>query len=409
MTERKGLDEMRRLLALKQGRVSLRYMHYEQKTRLRPPAIPVPPAFESIHVRLGWCAKAVDALADRIVFREFREDILDMNAIYRRNSADVLFRSAILSALISSCCFIYISEDEDGYPKLQVIDGGRATGVMDPVTGLLREGYAVLEKDPVTNEALLEAYFTPGRTEFHPKGGGAYEKTYSADAPLLVPVVNRPDETRPFGHSRISRACMSIAEEAMQTMRLMEICAEFYAFPQKYILGMDQDAERFDAWRATMTSMLRVDKDDDGDTPKVGSFQQASMAPYVEQLRACAALFAGETGLTTDDLGFVSDNPSSAEAIKAAHDNLGLTARAAQRSFGVGFRNAGYLAACVRDKTAYDLRAVSGTTAVWEPVFQPDMSALSIIGDGAIKLNQAVPGFMSPETLSELTGLRSER
>lgn len=50
-----------------------------------------------------------------------------------------------------------------------------------------------------------------------------------------------------------------------------------------------------------------------------------------------AGLFAGETGLTLDDLGFVTDNPSSAEAIKASHENLRLIARKAQRTFGTGF------------------------------------------------------------------------
>lgn len=46
------------------------------------------------------------------------------------------------------------------------------------------------------------------------------------------------------------------------------------------------------------------------------------MSPYTEQLRTAAAGFAGETGLTLDDLGFATDNPSSAEAIKAPHENL---------------------------------------------------------------------------------------
>jgi Protein of unknown function (DUF1483). len=56
-----------------------------------------------------------------------------------------------------------------------------------------------------------------------------------------------------------------------------------------------------------------------------------------------ASLFAGETGLTLDDLGFVTSNPSSEGAIRAAHENLRLTARKAQRTFGTGFLNAAYL------------------------------------------------------------------
>lgn len=398
---------MRALLAAKRDGVAKRYLYYEQKVKISAPVIPVPPRFQNINIRLGWCAKAVDTLADRLTFREFTNDILDMNAIYEANNGAVLRHAAMLSALISACSFLYISRDESGYPRIQAIDGGRATGVADPITGLLREGYAVLEKDQVTGETLLEAYFTAEKTEFYPRNGAPYSVKNPAAYPLLVPVVYRPDERQPFGRPRITRACMDIMDEAMQTLRLMRICSEFYSFPQKYVLGMDPEADELDKWQATMTSMLRIDKDQDGDKPTAGTFAQASMAPYAEVLNTDARLFAGETGLTPEDLGFVSDNPASAEAIKAAHDSLNLTARAAQASFGVGFRNAGYLAACVRDETAYDIRAAYGTEAVWEPVFPPDMSALVLAGDGAIKLNQAVPGFMTQDNLSVLTGIRS--
>ncbi len=84
------------------------------------------------------------------------------------NNPDVLFDSAVSSAIISSCCFIYISKDEDDYPQLQVIDGGNATGVMDPITGLLNEGYAVLERDD--NGSCSGGTFQAGSTEYYQKG-----------------------------------------------------------------------------------------------------------------------------------------------------------------------------------------------------------------------------------------------
>lgn len=154
-----------------------------------------------------------------------------------------------------------------------------------------------------------------------------------------------------------------------------------------------------------MSSMLRIDKDEDGDRPTVGQFQQQSMTPHMDQLRMFAGLFAGETGLTLDDLGFPSQNPSSAEAIKSSHERLRLIARKAQRTFGTGLLNAGYLAACVRDDYPYLRRQVAETVVKWEPIFEPDNSALSIIGDGAIKINQAVPGYFSEDKLRDITGI----
>lgn len=407
MAELRGMEYLRIKLNLKSSRVKTRYQYYEMKNVNVDFGISTPPDLSRWQSVLGWCAKAVDSLADRLQFREFRDDYFALNEIFRMNNPDTIFDSAILSALISSCCFVYISPDSDGYPRLQVIDGGNATGILDPITGLLTEGYAVLERDEMESPTL-EAYFTPDSTVYYRKGKPPETEPNPAPYPLLVPIINRPDAVRPFGHSRISRACMSIVGSALRTIKRSEIAAEFYSYPQKYVTGLSQDAEGIDKWKATMSSLISFTKDDDGDNPTLGQFSQQSMSPHVEQLRMFAALFAGETGLTMDDLGFVTDNPSSAEAIKAAHENLRLSARKAQRTFGSGFLNVGYLAACLRDNRPYLRRQLYLTTPIWEPIFEPDAATLSGIGDGAIKINQAVPGFFGAENLRDLTGTKPE-
>ena len=193
-----------------------------------------------------------------------------------------------------------------------MLDGGEATGVIDEITGLLTEGYAVLERDKNKNP-ILEAYFTPGSTQYFKKGEDPYTIPNDAPAPLLVPIINRPDAKRPFGHARISRMCMDLQNVAKRVLERSEVTAEFYSFPQKYVLGRDPDADPIEKWKATISAFLDLSRSDeeDGKTPSVGQFQQASMSPHTEQLKTVAALFAGETGLTLDDLGFVSDNPSS--------------------------------------------------------------------------------------------------
>lgn len=405
--ELKGMAYLRRRMESKRVRVLTRYKYYEMKNGVKYLRTLIPREFLWMAQTLGWCGKAVDALADRLAFREFREDNFDLYPIFQMNNADVLFDSAVLSALISSCCFIYISPDADGYPRMQVIDGGNATGIMDPITGLLTEGYAVIERDEY-DRPRTEAYFTAERTEYHRDGKCFRVDRNPAPWPLLVPIVHRPDAMRPFGHSRISRACMGLQQGALRTLLRSEVSAEFYSFPQKYITGTDPEAEGFDNWAATIASFLRFDKDEGGDSPKLGQFSQSSMSPYTEQLRTFAALFAGETGLTLDDLGFVTDNPSSAEAIKASHENLRLAARKAQRTFGSGFLNAGYLAACVRDGFAYRREQLYATRPVWEPVFEPDAAMLSGIGDGIGKINGAVPGYIGRNAMQDLTGIKPE-
>ncbi len=400
------MNYLKRKLSTVRPRVKMRYRQYAMKHYDPPVGLTIPQhVISKYQAVLGWSAKGVDSLADRLVFREFANDDYNVNTIFNQNNPDVFFDSAVLSALIGSCCFVYLSKDEDERVCLQVIEASNATGVIDPITGLLTEGYAVLQRDDNDNP-ILEAYFTDEETWFYPKDETPFRVSNPTEIPLLVPIIHRPDAVRPFGRSRITRSGMYYQKYAKRTLERADVTAEFYSYPQKYILGMDPDAEAMDTWKATVSSLLRIDKDDEGDHPVVGQFTTASMSPFTEQLRTAAAGFAGEMGLTLDDLGFVSDNPSSVEAIKASHENLRLAGRKAQRSLGSGLLNVAYVAICLQDEFHYLRSKFVNTSVKWEPLFEADASTLTLIGDGAIKLNQAIPGFVDGETIRDLTGVK---
>lgn len=401
----KGIDYLKRKLISKRPRVQLRYKQYAMKHSDYEVGITIPSEIRQRYKAvMGWCAKGVDALADRLVFREFANDDFEVNEIFHANNPDIFFDSAVLSALIASCCFVYVSSGDDGMPRLQIIEASNATGVIDPITGLLTEGYAVLQRDD-NDIPILEAYFLKERTWFYPKDGKAYSIENKAGIPLLVPIIHRPDAVRPFGRSRITRSAMYYQRYAKRTMERADITAEFYSFPQKYVVGLSQDAEPMDTWKATVSSMLQFTKDDEGGNPTLGQFSTSNMSPFTEQLRTAAAGFAGEMGLTLDDLGFVSDNPSSVEAIKASHEGLRLAGKKAQRSLGSGLLNVAYVAVCLKDGIPYTRTRFMDTIPKWEPLFEADASALGLIGDAAIKLNQAIPGIVDENTIRDYTGM----
>lgn len=404
MPDYKGIDYLRKKLSVKQIRVLARYTYYDMKNAAADLSSIIPDKFKSLMPVLGWCAKAADSISDRIVFEGFDDDTLNMGEIYSLNNADVLTDTAVSSAVIASCSFIYISQGEDGYPRLQAIDGANATGIIDPVTHMLIEGYAVLERDEMSN-ALTEAYFNADVTQIYRAGKPAESYDNPTDYALLVPVINRPGITRPFGRSRISRACMELTNSAIRTLRRSEVSAEFYSFPQKYLLGLDPDTQMPDKWQATISSFLRFDKDEDGNHPVLGQFQQQSMTPYNEQLKTIASMFAGETGLTLDDLGFSTANPSTPDAIRASHETLRLIARKSQRDISVGLLNAGYLAACLRDNYAYNRSMIAQTKVLYEPLFEPDAAQLSGMGDAINKIQQSFPDYFDEEKLHRMTGL----
>lgn len=407
--EYKGINYLRKKLSTTSFRVELRYKQYSMKYNDEQFGITIPAQLRSQYRSiLGWCTKAVDSLADRLVFREFEHDDFSVNSIFKQNNPDIFFDSVILSTLIASCCFVYISKGEDDTPRLQVIEASNATGVIDPITGLLKEGYAVLKRDE-NNKSILEGYFTENETIIiNSKTNEQTIVKNAAGIPLLVPVIHAPDSVRPFGRSRITRSLMYYQKLAKRTLERADVTAEFYSFPQKYILGMDVDAEPLETWKATVSSMLQITVNENGDKPNVGQFTTPSMSPFTEQVRMAASLFAGETGLTLDDLGFISDNPSSVEAIKASHENLRLAGRKAQRSIGSGLLNVAYVACCLRDDFRYSRGRFIDTTPKWEPLFEADANMLTLIGDGVIKLNQALPGYIDSNVIRDLTGIKGD-
>ena len=180
MNER--LDFLRKKLNIYAPRIRTRYKQYDMKYQDANLSVVIPKEvshrYRSV---MGWCSKAVDALADRLVFRDLEFDFLDMMSIFNRNNPDILFDNAILSALIASCSFVYISKDERDEVRLQVIEADNATGSIDPITGMLKDGYAVLERDKEGN-AVLEAYFEPYRT-------------------VIITTVNNKEQYQEYKHS----------------------------------------------------------------------------------------------------------------------------------------------------------------------------------------------------------------
>lgn len=409
--EYKGIDYLRALLRDKQTRIAKCYEYYNLKDMMdNTQAITENAQMQRITKKVGWIPKAVDSLTNRLQFSAFgNDDELLVNDIFMRNNRDVLFKTMFKGAIISSCDFVYISQNTDGTARLQVIDGYNATGVIDTSTMLLDEGYAVLERDSYTGRPTLEAYFIKGKTQYYKDGHPMGEIANNLDYPLLVPIIYNPDATRPFGRSLISDSLMKYVDDAKETLRLMSVSAQFYSFPQKWVTGLDNDTDTFDKWKMVMTALMAFGRDEDGNAPTVGQFVQQSMSPYNEQLKTLASMFSGETGLTLDDLGFTTSNPSSAEAIKATHETLRLMAKGAQETFSVGIINVAFLAKSLESNMQFKRSQFADLNVRWKPTFEIDATMLSGIGDGAIKINQAVDGYFDKETLEDLTGIEASK
>ncbi|MDO4800618.1 MAG: hypothetical protein Q4A15_00485 [Prevotellaceae bacterium] len=402
-----GKEYLKAKLNNAQSYIKTRYDYYDMKNVHNIRSLSIPNhVLQEYMTKLGWCAKAVDLLADRLVVNRFRNDDYNMQQLFDMNNSDILFGSAIKGALISACDFIYLYKDDEENVRMQVVGGKNATGILDDTTSLLKEGYAVLSRDSENNNVLKDAYFTTEYTEYCDyENKEVWRVPNNTNQCLLVPIINDPKQgTKSFGNSRISRNMMRTQDQAEELMARLNVLAEVNSWPQKWVTGLSESTD-MDNLKATFSSMLRFDKDEDGDRPTLGQFTQMSFADHINAFDTYVSMFSGMSSLTRDDLGFVTENPSSAESKKAALESLRVIAGKCQHDFSVGFINTGFVGTCLREEAPLKREIIRNTKVIWKPLVEPDASTLSSIGDGVIKINQAIEGFITPDILADLIGI----
>jgi hypothetical protein len=348
--ERRMAVELAQRLNQKWARNSLRRRYYDGRNALKDLGIAIPPPLKSVEVVVGWPAKAVDSMIDRTTLQGFTSTSgsATMNAflsdVWETNRLAIRIPSANRSALIHSCSFVFTSRGvaSEGEPEVVIAtkSAADATAIWDARRNCVKAALSVDDRDPLTgNATLLHLYLPaaggrPGRVmQVRPNPYGGMEavevSTFTGPVPVEV-LPYQPDDDRPFGKSRITRGVMYQTDAAMRTMLRTEVGAEFFNAPQRYALGADEDAftdasgNPVPAWTVMLGRLLALSKDEDGDLPQVGQFAQQSMVPNIDQLRSIAQMFASEVSLDVGSLGIVQDNPSSAEAIRARHEELGV-------------------------------------------------------------------------------------
>lgn len=275
------------------------------------------------------------------------------------------------------------------------------------------DGYTAKDAE-VTDERVptLVGVYEPGCVIELRADGGRWVASYRPHGmgrPLMEPMPYEPTLERPFGQSRITRTVMSITDDAVREKARSEIAAEFAAFPQKWLLGTDaetiNDGNRYSA---AMGVMQEVAKDPDGDSPTIWQSPQLTMQPHIDYMRSLAAQFAGETDLPLSSLGVVSDNPSSAEAIYAAKEDLVIDAQNLNRSNAQALRNVALMALAVAHGTDWATERDAGHGV--EPMFR-DEARPSVVSmsDALLKQVQAIPWLADTDVALEMLGYNEEQ
>lgn len=319
----------------------LRNAYYDGRNAVRDLGISMPPNLRRVAVVLGWSAKAVDILNRRCNLEGFYVPGLDASSLgvdelWNDNRLDLESAQAGTSSLIHATAFLVTSAGDESVGEPPVLIMGRdalsATGTWDRRARRLNAFLSVLDTDgddiPTDMALYLPDLVVTMRRDNGSRVWDVERQVHRYGVPV-EPLTYRPRLGRPFGSSRISRAVMSLHDSAVRTVMRSEVTAELYSVPQRLLLGADEsaftdaDGNRRSMWQSLLGRIWAIERDDDGNVPEVKEFTAAAQTPHVEQLRAWAQLFAGETSIPIGSLGISSDaNPQSADAYHASREDL---------------------------------------------------------------------------------------
>lgn len=408
------LNEMWHRLQAKSARHLVRRTYYDARNTLKDLGIAIPPSLRDLDAVLGWPAKAVDKLAERTHLDKFvlpgrKVSEFGLDELWLDNRLDIEAPQAHISALLHSCAFLWttLGDTGAGEPKvlMSVQSAEHATGLWDTRRRRLRAALAILAYDNSARVSEL-AMALPDRVIDVKRTGDGWDVRITPHGLGRVPVeplVYQPRLGRPFGKSRLTRPVLYLADAALRTVVRSEVMAEFFSAPQRYVMGAKEETFQDPAtgrpigqWESIIGRIWGMERDEDGEVPEVGQFQQVSMQPHAEQLRMWAMLYAGETSLPVSSLGIIQDNPSSAEAIHAGKEDLITEAEGAIASFGSGWRRAALTAIQLRDELT---EVPSELTALRAKFRDPRTPSQAQASDAASKLISV--GALPPD--SEVT------
>ena len=131
-------------LAEKTPRVQDKYDYYNADNDTRDYGISVPRKMRNIRPGVGWAARAVNTLSDRINFDGFANDTFGVNKVWDEINGRSIVNKAKHDSEIAGCAFVAIADDlENDRKTLIPFTALEATGTMDMNTGLLKYGLAV--------------------------------------------------------------------------------------------------------------------------------------------------------------------------------------------------------------------------------------------------------------------------
>jgi hypothetical protein len=406
MTEPIGNSELLSKLLQKLDEPLARYSLLDNYyTGNQPLAFLSPESKTALGNRFGRMASnlprlAVTALAERLRIIGFSDEKLW--AEWLRNDMDQLSGVAHREALLLGDSFVIVWADLAGRPNVTVESAKQIAVQRDPGS---REIIAAVKRweTETTTEAVL--YLPDSITRYSANSVGAtlgFQTVKEIPNPLgVVPLVDLRNSDRildDYGSSEIEDM-MPLVDGLNKSLVDMMTTSEYVGRPRRWATGIELEE------RPVIDSEGNPVLDDD-DQPvvetvnpipegnramiaesheaKFGQLASADLGGYEASVNVLLGQIMAVSTLPAHYVGIFTDNPASADALRASEASLTARAEARQQTFGRAWEQVAKLMLAVRDRT--DPRQISDVSVKWA-----DAATRSVAqeADATVKLFQS--------------------
>lgn len=373
-------------------------------------------------LRVNWSALVVDSVEERLDVEGFRltgadspDD--DLVEVWQDNDLDEAQGEAHVAALVARQAFLMVGPGVDTDTPLVTVEYPDQVAVeVDPATRRVVAALKVWSSDSELAAGDMADLYLPGRVVTYRHGAKVDERTQGwakalerhQTSPLVpvVPMLNRP--RRGVGRSELD-AMFPLADAVNQTATNMLAAIEHHALPRRWVVNMaesdfqDAEGKPLKAWQIATGAVWGIPRAED-DTgvlgeqaqPRVGQFTAADLNNFHGSIRQLAILAGSLYGLPPHYMGYSSDNPASADAIRSSEARLVKRAERRQRTYGGAWERAMRIALAVMGRDPSDANRLE---TVWRDPSTPTAAAQA---DAAVKKVQA--GIIDAEQAQEDCG-----
>ncbi len=345
---------------------------------------------------------AVTALAERLRITGFT-GAENVWAEWIRNDLDQTSGVAHREALLFGDSYVIVWADALGRPNVTIESAKQVAVQRDPATRQIVAAVKRWETQATTEAAL----YLPDRiVRLRANSTGAtitgFNTVETIPNPLgVVPVVNLRNSDRlldDFGSSEIDDL-MPLVDALNKTLADLMVTSEYVGRPRRWATGIELAEQPVldvngdpvvdaDTGEPVMVEVNPIPEGhramiSENDQAKFGQLNAADLGGYEAAVRVILGQIMAVSTLPAHYVGVFTDNPASADALRAAEASLTARAEARQATFGRAWEQVARLIVAVRDgidPASVDVR-VSWADAATRSVAQE--------ADAVVKLHQA--------------------